>query len=112
MSKAAIFALILLGTTGWPARAEPVEMRAGGTGSATALLRRLATEFDRQRPDRMEVIANLGTGGAIRALADGALDLAVAARPLKPEEQAQGLNVAIMLRTPFIFATSHKSPSG
>ena len=111
MSKAAVVALILLGTACWSAHAETSEMRAGGTGSATALLRRLATEFERQRPDRVEIIANLGTGGAIRALADGALDLAVAGRPLKAEEQAQGLNVAIALQTPFIFATSHKSPT-
>lgn len=43
------------------AHADPVELRAGGTGSATELLCHLGAEFGKERAYRTEVVASLGT---------------------------------------------------
>lgn len=42
------------------AHAGPVELRAGGTGSATELLCQLGAEFGKERAYRTEVVASLG----------------------------------------------------
>lgn len=56
----------------------------------------------------IEVVRSLGSSGAIRALADGRLDIAVSARPLKADEAAAGLRPVAVLRTAFVLATSHR----
>jgi phosphate transport system substrate-binding protein len=92
------------------ASAHAETLTLGGTGAATELLRRLGSEFASRSGVEVKVIPSLGSSGAIRAAADGALDIAVSGRPLKPEESAKGLKVAFTLRTPFVFATSRHSP--
>jgi phosphate transport system substrate-binding protein len=88
------------------------ELRVGGTGSATELLKHLGDAFAKHSETRVEVIPSLGSSGAISALGDGVLDLAVSGRSLKPEEQNKGLTVALAMRTPFVIATSHPKPEG
>lgn len=87
-------------------------IRVGGTGSATELLHRLGAAFKAESGVDVEIIPSLGSSGAIRALGDGALDLAVAGRDLKPQEKALGLTIAFTARTPFVLATSHPHPNG
>ena len=41
-----------------PASAEPAELRAGGTGAATDLLRQLAAEFGKETGYRTQVVAS------------------------------------------------------
>lgn len=110
--KVGITAALWLSFVLSPAHAEPAELRAGGTGAATELLHRLAAEFGKETGYRTQVVASLGTTGGLLALADGHLDVAVAGRALKAEEQAKGLRVALVVRTPFVLATSHRAPSG
>jgi phosphate transport system substrate-binding protein len=110
--KVGIVAALWLSFALSPANAEPAELRAGGTGAATELLRRLGAEFGKETGYRTDVVASLGTTGGLRALADGLLDIAVAGRPLKAEEQAKGLKVALVFRTPFVVATSVRTPGG
>jgi phosphate transport system substrate-binding protein len=110
--KVGIIAALWLSFVPSPASADPTELRTGGTGAATVLLHQLAAEFGKERVYRTQVVASLGTSGGLRALADGYLDVTVAGRALKPEEQAKGLKVAMVVRTPFILATSHKAPGG
>jgi phosphate transport system substrate-binding protein len=93
-----------------PANAESISL--GGTGAATELLRRLGSEFASRSGVEVKIVPSLGSSGGIRAVADGALDIAVSARPLKPEESTKGLKVALTLRTPFVFATSLQNPPG
>jgi len=95
----------------WVPAAHAHELRVGGTGSATELLRVLLAAFAKQAEVEGRVISSLGTTGALHALADGALDIAVAGRALKPEETARGLAVAYTARTPFVIATSHPEPN-
>jgi phosphate transport system substrate-binding protein len=109
--KVGIVAALWLSFALSPAHAE-AELRAGGTGAATELLRQLGAAFGKETGYRTDVVASLGTTGGLRALADGFLDLSVAGRALKPEERAKGLKVAMVVRTPFVLATSHRAPAG
>lgn len=92
------------------AAAEP--LRAGGTGSALGLLRQVGAEFASAAETKIDAIPALGSSGAVRALADGKLDIAVLARPLTADQTAAGLAQVLVLRTAFVFATSHRSPNG
>ena len=88
------------------------ELKMGGTGSATELLKHLGRGFASESETQIEVIPSLGSSGGIRALGDGVLDLAVSGRPLKPDEKSKGLKVGLVIRTPFVLATSHPNPNG
>ncbi len=80
-------------------------IRMAGTGGAIGGMRPLVEAFEKSHPGAVVVIPSvLGSGGAIRALLDGKLDVALSARPLKDEERRGGLEEAAYARTPFIFA--------
>ncbi len=83
-------------------------LRIGGTGSALGTVRLLADALARQDASQagMTVVPNLGSTGGLRALAAGALDIALISRPLKPEEAAAGLVVFEYGRSPFVFVTN------
>jgi phosphate transport system substrate-binding protein len=87
-------------------------LRVGGTGSAIGMLQQVGAEFTAATGGKVEVVASLGSTGAIRALADGVLDIAISGRPLKADEFAKGLRQVAMLRTAYVFATSHFKPNG
>jgi len=92
-----------------PVRAEALRM--GGTGSGLELLRKLGEAYIADRPDvTVEIVPSLGTSGGLTALAEGAIDLAVAARPLKAEEVEKGLQELASTRTPFVLVTSRQDP--
>jgi phosphate transport system substrate-binding protein len=87
-------------------------LRLGGTGTANGMLRQVGAEFTAADGGKVEVVASLGSTGAIRALADGVIDIAVSARPLKADEAAAGLRQVAVLRTAYVIATSHSNPNG
>jgi phosphate transport system substrate-binding protein len=87
-------------------------LRLGGTGSAIGMLRQVGDEFTAATGVEVEVVTSLGSTGAVRALADGLLDIAVPARPLKSDESAAGLRQVAVLRTAYAMATSHSNPNG
>ncbi len=87
-------------------------LRVGGTGSAIGMLRQVGAEFTAATGVEVEVVTSLGSNGAIRALPDGMLDIAVPARPLKTDETAAGLRQVAVLRTAYVIATSHFSATG
>lgn len=94
------------------AAADPV--RIGGTGSGSALMARLAQEY--QRSDHGAhvnvILPPLGSGGGLRALSAGKLDIAVTGRALKPDEAAMpGLGKEFeYAKTPFVLASSVRKP--
>ena len=94
------------------ARRRRRRLRLGGTGSALGLLQQVGAEFTAAAEIKIDVVPALGSTGAIRALADGKLDIAVSARPLKADESAAGLAQVAVLRTAYVFATSHRNPNG
>jgi phosphate transport system substrate-binding protein len=87
-------------------------LRMGGTGSSIGLLQQVGDEFAAAVGGvKVDVVPSLGSSGGIRALADGKLNIAVSARPLKPAEAAKGLRQVLVLRTAYVLATSHRKPN-
>lgn len=97
---------ILLFSAGATTSPRAEQITIGGTGAATAYLRQLGSAFTARTGIQLDVLASMGSTGALRAAGDGALDIAVSGRPLKQEEIQKGLRVAHTLRTPFVFVTS------
>ncbi len=90
-----------------PVLAMAGSLKLGGTGSALGTMKILAEAFQQSEPDFAPVILpSLGTNGGLKAVAAGAIDLAVSNRPLKEEESAQGLVARFYGRTPFVITTS------
>lgn len=88
-----------------PARAAEI-LRIGGTGSALGGMQRLADAYMAQHPDiDVVVLPSLGSGGGIKALIAGRIEVAVSARPLNADETATGLIEREYARTPLVFAT-------
>ena len=98
--------------TGLSSAAAADTLRMGGVGAATGFLPALFAPFEQSDATKLKLIPNLGSGGGLRALEDGVLDIAVSGRPLKPEEQKQGLMQAASIRTPFGLVTSLARPNG
>lgn len=94
-------------TLGLVGAARADALLVGGTGSAEPLLKPLFAEFNRQSPDVAcaAVSPPLGSGGAVRALSSGKIDLAIVARPLKAQEEAGFGRHFELGATPFVMAT-------
>jgi len=81
-------------------------VRVGGVGSALGVMKIIGSAFEAANPGiRVQVVPSLGSSGGIKALFEGALDLALSGRPLKEEEKARGALSQELVRTPFIFVT-------
>lgn len=104
--KTALLAAALL--TAGPASAQE-QLRIGGTGGALAVMKKLASGFQRSHPGiTIAVLPSLGSAGGIKAVLAGALDLSVSSRPLNASEQ--GVAARVMGRTPFVFVVQRNSP--
>ncbi|MGB8932948.1 MAG: substrate-binding domain-containing protein [Anaeromyxobacteraceae bacterium] len=80
-------------------------LRVSGTGTALGTLRQLSAAFARANPGReLKVLASVGSAGAVQAVARGALDMGVSARPLRRDEFSLGLVAIPYARTPLLFA--------
>ncbi|MFZ2448624.1 MAG: substrate-binding domain-containing protein [Syntrophobacteraceae bacterium] len=87
------------------------KIRIGGVGSAMGSMKILGEAFEKLHPDtRVIVLRSLGTGGGIRAVAKGAIDVGVAGRPLTEEERKLELSVIEFAKTPLVFAVKTGSP--
>jgi phosphate transport system substrate-binding protein len=92
--------------------ATAASLRVGGTGGAIDMMRHVGAAFTASSGANVDIAMSLGSNGALRALADGVLDIAVAARVLAPEETPAGAVVVPLARTALVFATSHRNPNG
>jgi phosphate transport system substrate-binding protein len=57
------------------------------------------------------LVPSLGSAGGIKALAAGAIDVALSGRPVKDEERAKGVEPREWVRSPFVFAVHLASPT-
>jgi phosphate transport system substrate-binding protein len=73
-----------------------------GSGSNLPVTRELAAAFASTGAAQPVVHVSIGSGGGIRALRDGAIDIALVSRALKPEERAQGLVAVPYARVPVV----------
>lgn len=94
-----------------PVAAEAI--RIGGSGMALATMRDLGAAYVARRPAfRADVLPSLGSSGGLLAVAEGAIDIALTARPLRTTESAAGLRIAACARTPAVLVTSLAKPQG
>jgi phosphate transport system substrate-binding protein len=86
-------------------------LRASGTGSALGAIRRLASAFAAASPgDRLTVLPSVGSSGAVKAVAQGALDVGLLGRDPGPQEKARlGIAAIPYARTPFVFVVGPRS---
>lgn len=93
-----------------PVRAEDGRVHVAGSGSCIPMARMLAGAFIQQGDVAPEVHASIGSGGGLRALRDGAIDLALVSRPLRPAEEADGLVYTPFARIPVVVAAGLDVP--
>ena len=66
-------------------------LRIGGTGAALGTINLLANAYSEINPDTsVEVLPSLGSGGGIKALIGGRIDIALSTRPASKEELDHG----------------------
>ena len=102
----------LLALCGAASLAQSHELVIGGTGAALGALQRLADAYVRTQPAvRATVLPSLGSGGGLKALRAGAIQVAVSARPPDPAELAAGSSTVELGRTAFVVAVSRDNPT-
>jgi len=94
------------------ASAQPeVNLRIGGSGTDLATFRIIADEFEKRNPGyKVEIPPSLGSGGAVRAVRAGWLNIGLISRPLKRTEESPDINTILYAKTPLVFAVSSKHP--
>ena len=105
-----VVALFLTGPLLAAPSASAGTLKLAGTGGAMPMAEHEDVGFTVATGIKIEVISGLGSRGAIRAVADGAIDIAISARQLTPEELPLGLTVVPIARTALVFVTSHPKP--
>ena len=85
------------------------DLRIGGDTATLGTLMQLREAYLRQEPEaRITVFTTIGAGSGVNALVSGALDVAIAAIDLTPEERAR-VSAAEIARMPFVFAVGRNS---
>jgi phosphate transport system substrate-binding protein len=81
-------------------------IRVGGSGSVLGVMKLLGAAYEKGHPGRrVQIFPSLGSVGGIKALSQGALDLALSCRPLPPESIPLGLVSTGFGRTAVVFIT-------
>lgn len=87
-------------------------VRIGGSGGPLPTLALLGEAFKKTHPQAAFIIVpSLGSGGGVKALRAGAIDLAVISRPLKDTELQSDIKATEYARTPFVFAAGVSTPA-
>lgn len=89
---------------------DPKKLTISGTGSALGTVKLLVREFKKLSPGtEIEVLPSIGSGGAIKAVLAGALDIGFSSRPLTGEEKGQGIVERELGKTPFVFGAARSA---
>jgi phosphate transport system substrate-binding protein len=108
-ARTLLLALLIFPCVGSAQPAMPTtdRIRIGGTGGALGTLQLLAEAFKKDHAAlTIVIVPSLGSGGGIKAVLAGAIDLAAISRPLKEAERAEGAVATDYARTPFVFVTA------
>lgn len=93
--------------------AQAEELKLGGTGSALGTMHLLAQAYAKTKPDTsIVVLPSMGSGGGIKALLAGAIQIGVSSRPLSAAESKAGAVATEYGCTPFVFATAASNAVG
>jgi phosphate transport system substrate-binding protein len=86
-------------------------LRMGGTGGDLATMRLLADAYARQHPKTtVQIFESMGSGGAVKAVLAGALDIGLTSRAPSKDERERGLKAMLYARSPLVFAVHKDSP--
>lgn len=88
---------------------EPVgsKITIGGSGGTLATMQILADAFKKNQSNvDVKIVPSLSSGGGMRALLAGAIDIAVLSRPVQESERTQAVIDTPYARTPLVFATA------
>lgn len=78
----------------------------GGSGTDIATMKIIATAFMKQNTDKtVLVLPSLGSGGGIKALANGKIGIGLSSRPLNTKEKKYPVRAYQYARTPMVLAT-------
>ncbi len=89
----------------------PPQVIAAGSGVNLGITRELAEAFMKDHPEiKIEVPGSIGSKGAIKAAADGAISIGLMSRPLKEDERGLGLAVLPYARTGIVVAAHPNVP--
>jgi phosphate transport system substrate-binding protein len=81
-------------------------IRINGSGSGLEMMKPLMDAYRKTHPGvAFEMEKPLGSSGAMKALAAGAIDIAVTSKPLPPEAVAQGAKIRYFGKTPLAIIT-------
>ncbi len=90
-----------------PRSAVAATIRISGTGGAIGTMRILGEAFRKVRPDtRVVVTPSIGTGGAIKAVCDGDLEVGLSSRLPNAGECDRGCVARAYAKTPFVFGAN------
>lgn len=82
-------------------------LRVGGTGAALGTMKMLSGPFAAAHPGvEVDVLPSLGSGGGVRALGKGVVDVAVIAGELGEADRANGFVAVPYGSSPLVFVTS------
>lgn len=82
-----------------------------GSGSNLALVRAIAHRYEEVYPGSLvQVPEAIGTGNAVRALANDDIDVGLASRPLRPAEPTKGLEEVPLARVVMAFVVDDRLP--
>lgn len=103
--RTVVFALAVFFIQPSSSSAETV-VRVGGIGSSLGMMKQLAAAFGRANPGvRIEVLPSIGSGGAMRGVYKGKVDVGIIGRAPYAGELMLGLSVTEFAMTPFVFVT-------
>ncbi|BCG45903.1 Phosphate ABC transporter, substrate-binding protein PstS [Citrifermentans bremense] len=98
-------ALLLL-LLSWQSASAAETIRINGTGCGVTLMKPLIAAFQKSHPDvTFEAQKSVGSAASLKAIAKGALDIAVPGRDLKPQEKLPTLAWYEYGRTPYAVVT-------
>lgn len=86
-------------------------LRLAGSGSNLPMARALSATFTAGASHHPVVHASIGSGGGVRALLDGVIDIALVSRPLREAEREQGLVATPYARVPIVVAAHASVPT-
>lgn len=83
------------------------EIKIAGTGAGLGTMQLLAETYAKSQPDtKITVLPSMGSGGGIKAVLSGAVQIGLSSRPLTEAESHAGALEVEYGRTPLVFATS------
>lgn len=89
------------------ATAQAQEIKIAGTGAALGTWALLAQAYAKAHPQaKVTVLPSMGSGGGIKAVMAGAVQIGLSSRPLSEAEAKAGAVATEYGRTPFVFATA------